>query len=565
MKEKKLMEGLSLLDEELIADADPTEALAAFRAKRRKSLWKKITVSAIAATFVLAIVIPVLMHVGQPNVYTTAAGIMSDMPQDNPVVTMGQAQAPSGGDEMDSSVPSQPIIMGERPNGSYTEIEENPFVQASETNTSYFSIDVSTASFPNIRSTLKAGLLPQKNAYRTEEILNYFKFDYATPEKGDTFALNASVFPSPYNRDTLLLTLGIAAEAVEFKNVQNNLVFLIDVSGSMYAENKLPLAQKAFKLLTDSLNPTDRVSIVTYAGDDAVALSGAYGYEKDKINAVIDDLTAGGSTAGAAGIETAYRLASEYFIEGGNNRVILMTDGDFNVGVSSAEGLEAMISEKRSSGVYFSVYGFGGDNWMADKMEALALAGNGMYGFIDSELEAKRALVDEIGGSLVVVAKDVKAGIVFNEAYIDSYRLIGYENKQLTEEEFESTETDAGEIGSGHTVTVVYELKLREGVTLSEAGALASLELKYKAPDTNEDKVLTLDVLTEAYHETPTANDLFVASVVELVLIARDSAYKGDASINSLIARLDGLDLSGDVYKAEFRDIVKLYRSLSEQ
>ena len=574
MKNKKLMESLSLIDDELILDADPEEAFLAIKARNRKSNFKKFAISAIAATFVLAIAIPALVLGSMGGVgCTTASPTTGAMPVTT--VAMGNAPGMNDAPEMNEDasngdwgniLPMEPGGTGdvgnEQTGGSYTEIVENGFVNVAETSKSYFSIDVSTASFPNIRSTLKAGYLPSKDAYRVEEILNYFKFDYERPTGEDTFKLNASVFPNPYNSETKLLTLGLAAEAVEFQDVQNNLVFLIDVRGSMYSDNKLPLAQKAFKLLAENLNPTDRVSIVTYAGEDRVALSGAYGYEKEKITAVIDDLSAGGSTAGASGIQTAYQLAAEYFIEGGNNRVILMTDGDFNVGISSIDGLKAMIGEKRSSGVYFSVYGFGNDNWMSDKMEALALAGNGMYGFIDSELEAKRALVDEIGGSLVVVAKDVKAGIVFNEAYIDAYRLVGYETKQMTQDEFENTETDAGEIGSGHTVTVVYEIKLKEGVVLTEEGALASVELKYKTPDTNEDKSLTLDVSTAAYHETMTADDAFVASVVEFVLIARDSAYKADATLATLIARLDALDLSEDAYKAEFREIVKLYRTL---
>ena len=568
MKNKKLMESLSLVDDELILDADPENAFWAVKARNRKSVFKKFAISTIAATFVLAIAIPALVLGSRGSVgYTTASPTTAGH---NPMVTNATADAPNmnapTGGESDFGIPMEPNGTGDVGNeqfgGSYTEIVENNFVNVAEMNKSYFSIDVSTASFPNIRSTLKSGYLPDKNAYRVEEMLNYFKFDYERPTGEDAFAFNASLFPNPYNSETKLLTLGLAAEAVEFRNVQNNLVFLIDVSGSMYSANKLPLAQKAFKLLTESLNPTDRVSIVTYAGSNTVALSGAYGYEKEKITAVIDDLTAGGSTAGAEGIQTAYQLAAEYFIEGGNNRVILMTDGDFNVGVSSIDGLKTMISEKRSSGVYFSVYGFGQDNWMSDKMEALALAGNGMYSFIDTELEAKRALVDEIGGSLVVVAKDVKAGIVFSEAYIDSYRLVGYETKQMTQEEFENTETDAGEIGSGHTVTVVYEIKLKDGVALAEEGVLASVELKYKEPETNEDKSLTLDVTTTAYHETMTDDDAFVASVVEFVLIARDSVYKADATLEGLIARLEALDLSEDAYKTEFCEIVKLYRTI---
>lgn len=571
MKNRKLMEGLSLIDDDLILDADPNESFFAVQAKRRKSVFKKFAISAIAATFVLATIIPALIFGGDQSICYTTASPSVTYPNygDNGFSGGDMFDSPSEGDE---SLPGEPSFMPDAPGepsvlpgGSYTEIVENGFVKTSENEKSYFSIDVSTASFPNIRSTLKAGYLPHKDAYRVEEILNYFKFDYKTPEGGDVFALNASLFDNPYNSETKLLTVGLAAEAVEFSEVTNNLVFLIDVSGSMNSPSKLPLAQKAFKLLTEGLNPTDRVSIVTYAGNDRVALSGAYGYEKDKITSVIDDLYAGGATAGAAGIHTAYQLAEEYFIEGGNNRVILMTDGDFNVGVSDSYALKDMISAKRKSGVYFSVYGFGMDNWQSDKMEMLALAGNGMYSFIDSELEAKRALVDEIGGSLVVVAKDVKAGIVFNSELVSEYRLVGYETKQMSEDEFNDSTKDAGEIGSGHTVTVVYELKLCEGAELKEAGKLASVEIRYKSPESGEDRSLTLDVLTDVYHDTMTDDDAFVASVVEFVLIARDSLYKADASLEGLISRLESLDLTSDEYKTEFRELVKLYQALSQK
>ena len=559
MKNKKLMDSFSLVDEELVAEADPSASLGAAKAKKAKkakkanTLLKRVALPLVAACFMVAIILPVIFF--------------GNFTGDNPTTTRSSLKdallAPEG--DLSFGVPEASRPDGSIGNGdSYTEIVENSFVSTLENNKSFFSIDVSTASFPNIRSTLKAGYKPDKNAYRVEEILNYFKFNYQTPTSGEVFALNASMFDTPYNASTKLLTIGLAAEAVEFKDVENNLVFLIDVSGSMYSANKLPLAQQAFSMLTDQLNPTDRVSIVTYAGSNQVALAGAYGYEKDKIKAVISDLSAGGSTAGAAGIQTAYQLAEEYFIEGGNNRVILMTDGDFNVGVSSNEGLVSMISEKRSSGVYFSVYGFGMGNWKSDKMEAMALAGNGMYSYIDSALEAKRALVDEIGGSMVVVAKDVKAGVTFNSEFIDSYRLIGYETKQMSEDEFNNTEKDAGEIGSGHTITVVYEIKLTEKA-FAEDDSLGEVVIKYKTPDTSADKELSLAIGASVYHSEMTENDAFVASVVEFVLLARDSAYKGDASLDALINRLSALDFSDDTYKAEFREIVLLYRNLANQ
>ena len=448
----------------------------------------------------------------------------------------------------------------------YTEITENSFVNTAENNTSYFSIDANTASYPNLRSIISKGYNVPKDAVRIEEMLNYFSYDYNTPEGDMILGLNASMFDNPYNPETKLLTIGLAAEEVDFSGVKNNLVFLIDTSGSMFSDEKLPLVQQAFMMLAENLNPEDRVSIVTYAGSQRVALDGAYGYEKAKIIAVIDDLEAGGSTAGAAGINTAYQLAEKYFIEGGNNRVILATDGDFNVGVSSTKGLESLISEKRESGVYFSVYGVGRGNLQSEKMETLALKGNGTYSYIDSVKEAKKALVEGIGGSIVTVAKDVKAGITFNPEWIESYRLIGYENKLLTEDEFNDSTTDAGELGSGHTVTVVYEVKLvnDEKVYQENIESIANVIIKYKPTenvggDATEEQELTLAVLNSVYDETPTEQDLFIASVIEFGLILRNSEYKAEANLEELITQLENLDLSGDEFKAELRELVKLY------
>ncbi len=461
------------------------------------------------------------------------------------------------------------------PNGSYggslsgegyTEIVENGFISTAENNTSYFSIDANTASYPNLRSIIENGYNVPKDAVRIEEMLNYFDYDYKAPEGEDILALNASIFRTPYNPETMLMTVGLAAEEIDFSGVNNNLVFLIDTSGSMFSSDKLPLVQQAFKMLTESLNPEDRISIVTYAGSDKVALDGAYGYEKTKIMAVIDDLQAGGSTAGADGIKSAYKLAEKYFIKGGNNRVILATDGDFNVGVSTTAGLEALISAKRQSGVYFSVFGVGRGNLQSEKMETLALKGNGTYSYIDSVKEAKRALVDGIGGSIVTVAKDVKASISFNPELVESYRLIGYENKLLTEEEFNDSNTDAGELGSGHTVTVVYEIKIKdEGVFVRESvETIADVVIKYKPTenaggDATEEKQLTLGVMNYHHNGAPTEQDLFIASVIEFGLILRDSEYKADASLSALISRLASLDLANDEFKAEFRELVGAY------
>ena len=448
----------------------------------------------------------------------------------------------------------------------YTEIIENKFINTSDSNTSYFSIDANTASYPNLRDMINNGYDIPKDSVRVEEMLNYFSYDYKAPEGDDILSLNAAIFDTPYNSETKLLTIGLAAEEIDFSGVQNNLVFLIDVSGSMNSEDKLPLVQQAFMMLAESLNPTDRVSIVTYASGDRVALEGAYGYEKAKIMSTIEDLSAGGSTAGSKGIYKAYELAEKYFIEGGNNRVILATDGDFNVGTVTTAGLETLIAAKRASGVYFSVYGFGRGNIQSEKMETLALKGNGTYSYIDSVKEAKKALVEDIGGSIVTVAKDVKAGITFNPDLVESFRLIGYENKLLTEEEFNDSNTDAGELGSGHTVTVVYEIKMKdEGVFMRESvEKIADVIIKYK-PTENvggnaaDEKELTLGVMNYDFTGAPTDENLFVASVVEFALILRDSQYKAEANLEELITQLQGLDLSDDEFMTEFRALVIKY------
>ncbi len=459
--------------------------------------------------------------------------------------------------------------MGDTTTGgeNYTEIIENGFVSTLTKPSSYFSLDSNTASYPNLRSLINNGHSIPKDAVRVEEMLNYFNYDYPAPEEGEVFSVTGSLFDNPYNEETKLLTLGIATQKVEFAEIKNNLVFIIDVSGSMYSADKLPLVQESFRMLAENLNPEDRVSIVTYAGSDNVALRGAYGYEKQKITAVIEDLAAGGTTAGSKGIETAYEIARECFIEGGNNRVILATDGDFNVGIKNVNQLEEFISQKRETGIYFSVFGFGRGNIQSDKMETLALAGNGVYSYIDSQKEARRALVEQIGGSMVTVAKDVKAGITFRKEYVESYRLIGYENKLLTEEEFEDSTTDAGEIGSGHTLTIVYEVKLTD-LEFTPEMEIAHVNIKYKPTENvggdGNEVDLIVSIKTDDYRLEPTQNDLFVSSVVEFALILRDSAYKANADLNALVTRLDTLDLSNDEYKEEFREIVRRYRNKQE-
>ena len=464
-----------------------------------------------------------------------------------------------GGDYSEDESGVYPFYPGDSSGENYTDIIENNFISAALQNKSYFSIDANSASYPNLRSLIKHGYTIPKNAVRVEEMLNYFDYGYVTPEDDSILALTSSVFDTPYG-DTKLLTIGLASKEIELSNVSSNLVFLIDTSGSMYSNDKLPLVQKAFKTLLQTLGENDRISIVTYAGSQTVALDGAYGHEKSKISAVIDDLSASGSTAGSSGIQTAYEIAQKHFIENGNNRVILMTDGDFNVGITRTEDLKAFISQKRESGVYFSVFGVGRGNLNSSIMETLALSGNGTYSYIDSVSEAERALSSAVGATMFTLAKDVKAGVVFNPEYIDSYRLVGYENKLMSEEDFNDENKDAGEIGSGYTLTVVYEIKLTDK-PLSDGGELASVTVRYKPSELvseDVDRELVLPVGISAYRDPASESDSFIASVIEFALILRDSEYKQNADLTSLIERLDSLDLTGD--KAEFRDLVKTYR-----
>lgn len=459
---------------------------------------------------------------------------------------------------------------GEFDGENYTEIIENPFVNTLEKPDSYFSIDVNTASYPNIRRYIEQGYINfDKNAVRVEEMLNYFDYEYKTPTDGSVFALTSSVFDTPYNENTKLMTIGLAAQEIKFEQIQNNIVFLIDVSGSMNSANKLPLVQQSFSLLAENLNDNDRISIVTYAGSDRVVLEGAYGYEKDKILTAINNLRSGGSTAGSKGINRAYKIAEKYFVEGGNNRVILATDGDFNVGVTGVGGLEGLIAQKAKTGVYFSVFGFGTGNLQSAKMETLALNGNGSWGYIDSIKEAKRMLVEQIGGTLVTVAKDVKAGITFNPEYVESYRLLGYENKQLSQDQFEDPNTDAGEVGSGHKLTVVYEIVLTDKAPVNGEN-FADVIVKYKPTenvggDATTEQELVLGVTTDAYRQDLSRDNEFVAAVVEFALILRNSKYKGDANLADLIARLDNMDFANDDDRTEFREIVKQYNELFQQ
>ncbi|NTV77884.1 MAG: DUF3520 domain-containing protein, partial [Clostridiales bacterium] len=337
----------------------------------------------------------------------------------------------------------------------------------------------------------------------------------------------------------------------------SNLVFLIDVSGSMYDEDKLPLLQESFELLTENLTHKDRISIVTYAGYDEVLIEGVRGNDTKTIMSALESLTAGGSTAGSDGIVTAYNLAEEYFIEGGNNRVILATDGDLNVGLTTEAELEALIGEEKETGVFLSVLGFGTGNLKDNKLELLADQGNGNYAYIDSLMEANKVLVEEMGGTLITVAKDVKFQLTFNGEVVEGYRIVGYENRALTNEEFTKDSTDAGEIGAGHSVTLLCELILQDDYE-GDGKEWANLSVRYKEPDGTNSKELNYEVNEKQFTKTPSVDWTFAGMVAEFGMLLKNSEYKENASLEQIRNTLDRMYLEGDLYKEEFRELVSL-------
>lgn len=460
----------------------------------------------------------------------------------------------------------------------YSSIVENDFKSVKNYPVSTFSVDVDTASYSNIRRMISNGEEVVADAVRIEEMVNYFKYDYEKPKGVLPFSVNTELSDCPWNKNAKLLLIGLQAKDIDLDNrPSSNLVFLLDVSGSMQSPDKLPLMQKAFIMLTENLNENDRISIVTYAGEEKVVLEGVRGNETMKIVSALEDLTAGGSTAGSAGIEKAYELAQEYFIEGGNNRVILATDGDLNVGITSEGELTRLIKKKRKNGVFLSVLGFGSGNIKDNKMEALADNGNGNYAYIDSLLEAKKVLVEEMGGTLFTVAKDVKLQVEFNPAYIKGYRLIGYENRLLNTEDFDDDTKDAGEIGAGHRVTALYELietsseqevkesdlKYQSEIALSDSTEWLTINIRYKKPDQDTSRLLSVPVDQSQYTSVMPKNMSFASSVAAFGMLLRDSQWKGTASYQMILDNLSKLDLSEDEYKEEFRSLVKKMNEIS--
>ncbi len=439
--------------------------------------------------------------------------------------------------------------------------DENPFHSVETTPYSTFAADVDTASYSNIRGYIQSGTPVPISAVRIEEMINYFHYDYEPPKDGEPFSVSMEIGDCPWNSEHKLVQIGLQTEQLDLEKAKpSNFVFLIDTSGSMGDSNKLPLVQTAFTQLIENLGENDRISIVTYAGSDEVLLSGARGDETDKITAALDSLTAYGSTNGSAGINTAYELAEEYFIKGGNNRVILATDGDLNVGITDEGGLTKLIEKKKESNVYFSVLGFGTDNLKDNKLEALADHGNGNYSYIDSVYEAKRVLVTELGSTLHTVAKDVKFQAEFNSAAVSEYRLIGYENRTMAAEDFDNDTVDGGEIGAGHRVTVLYEVALTDS-----SSKLLDLSIRYKEPEGNDSKLLTYELTADAYSEESSDNMKWSSSVAAFGMLLRESDYSGTADYDMVLTLADSTSHSDDPLKNEFISLVKSYAKLNAE
>jgi Ca-activated chloride channel family protein len=465
----------------------------------------------------------------------------------------------------------------------YGKLVENAFASPFDEPLSTFSIDVDTASYGNVRRFLREGRLPPPDAVRIEELVNYFDYTYPAPEGEHPFSVTANLARSPWTEETLLMRVGLASTPVAPEDLPPaNLVFLLDVSGSMGDANKLPLVRKAMRLLAEQLRPQDRVAIVAYAGAAGLVLPPTSGGERRKILAAIERLQAGGSTAGGAGIRLAYEVARESFQKKGLNRVILATDGDFNVGVSSEGELIRLIERERKSGVFLSVLGFGGGNLKDSKMEQIADHGNGNYAYIDSLLEARKALVEQMGGTLLTVAKDVKIQVEFNPAKVKRYRLIGYENRLLRARDFNDDKKDAGELGAGHTVTAFYELFPADGSDAdgdrlkyqqrevrpeaNESSEWATVRLRYKQPDEDESRLLAVavDAPPAAFDDTP-ADFRFAAATVGYGQLLRESEHLGSTSFD-LVAQIaeaaKGEDRSG--LRSEMIYLLRTAQQLSE-
>jgi Ca-activated chloride channel homolog len=471
------------------------------------------------------------------------------------------------------------------PSGNeFTDFDESPVKVTAEEPVSTFSIDIDTASYAYVRRMLNDGFMPEADAVRIEEMINYFDYNYPTPQTADApFRATIEIYPTPWNPETQLVQIGIKGfvpPAAE--DVASNLTFLIDTSGSMDSPDRLPLVKRSLAMFVDQLTANDTVSIVVYAGAAGVVLEPTSATEKAKILAAIDNLHAGGSTAGGEGIELAYRLAEQNRIEGGVNRVILATDGDFNVGISDPDQLIDFIKQKREGGVFLSVLGYGTGNYQDDTMQALAQNGNGNAAYIDSFKEARKVLVEEMGGTLMTIAQDVKIQVEFNPAVVSEYRLVGYETRTLRREDFNNDRVDAGDIGAGHTVTALYEITpvgsgailvdpLRYGSSTPAAAATASdeigfLKLRYKLPGGTTSALIESPITKElAVDSLAGASDdaRWAAAVAAFAQKLRGSSYGQEMTYEQIRALAQGARGSDeDGHRAEFMQLINAARSV---
>lgn len=486
----------------------------------------------------------------------------------------------NGGGMSNASVTDEKQLSGER----YSEIDENPFLETARAPLSTFSIDVDTASYANVRRYLNDGELPPKDAVRIEELINYFEYDYPQPIGDAPFSVNTEAATCAWNKQHKIVSIGLQGKKISLDNVPpSNLVFLLDVSGSMNEADKLPLLKESLRILVNQLTGKDRIAIVVYAGESGLVLPSTSAGNKAEILGALNDLDAGGSTNGGQGIALAYRIAQENFIENGNNRIILATDGDFNLGLTSDEELVRLIEQKRKTGIFLSVLGFGTGNTNDSMMEKLADKGNGNYAYIDSSDEARKALGAQIAGTLYTIAKDVKIQVEFNPAKVAGYRLIGYENRLLADKDFNDDQKDAGEIGAGHSVTALYEV-VPAGQRVENAGVdalryqktqtsgtkfsneLLTVKLRYKEPQGKESKLLTIGLMDgDNQIDNASENLKFASAVAEFGLKLRNSRYKGSANYNDSL-NLAESSLGSDLkdYRLDFLKLIDKAASLRD-
>lgn len=468
----------------------------------------------------------------------------------------------------------------------YDEIKDNPFKNSKENPLSTFSIDVDNAAYSNVRRCIEDNYLPPKGAVRIEEMINYFTYNYPQPTDAHPFSITTEIGQAPWNKEHQLVHIGLQGKSLDYNDLKpSNLVFLIDASGSMNDRNKLPLLKKALGLLLDQLDDKDKVAIVVYAGAAGLVLPSTPASQKSTILAALDQVNAGGSTAGGEGIELAYQIAKENIKKEGNNRVILATDGDFNVGVSSSSALIELIEEKRKDDIYLTICGFGMGNYKDGRMEQISNAGNGNYFYIDNIREAEKVFVKEMRANMFTIAKDVKLQIEFNPSLVKAYRLIGYENRMLAKEDFDDDTKDAGELGAGHTVTAIYEiipvgskssqeiasssnLKYQETTVAGNSSDLMTVKFRYK-PLTSDKSILLEQVLTKGNApswEQSSENFRFSAAVAALGMILRDSEYKGNSTFDLALTLAEsgkGIDKEG--YRTEFIQMIKTAKLLGAQ